>query len=120
MTQKKTDGDKGYAPFVNCELDTDDKEAIKSNIMKAVAAADVVAKLVENGYRVSFSWDERSDAVSVIITGVSETCPNKGWALSARAPSFLGAVTALWYKHMNKLGEDWPKGESANKREGWA
>jgi len=116
---KTTDGDKGFAPFVQCELDRDDKEAVKSNVLKAVEAADFVAKAVEDGYRVTFAWDAKSDAVSVIMTGISDTCQNRGYALSARAPTYLGAITSLMYKHIHKLGEDWPKTPGGSRRDSW-
>jgi len=37
--------------------------------------------------------------VIATLTGKSEECENKGYALSGRGPDAVQAVLVLWYKH---------------------
>lgn len=116
---KPVGGDKGFAPFVSCELNDAEKSLVKEHLMTAIKTADFINDCLEEGYRISLSWDARNDAVSVIMTGISDTCVNKDLAMSGRGPSFFGAMTVLAYKHLEKLKGTWPRNSPQRSRDVW-
>jgi len=115
--KKPAGGD--YAPFVSCELNDDEKGFVREHLLTGAKVLEMCSNLVENGYRISLTYDLRNDAVSVIVTGVGDACPNKGLALSGRGPTVQGALTVLAYKHTEKLKEQWPKPSGERKRDSW-
>lgn len=118
-TPAKNKGGGDYAPFVQCELTDDEKGFVREHLLTGAKVLEMLSNFVENGYRTSLTYDLRNDAVSVIVTGVGETCPNKGLALSGRGPTVQGALTVLAYKHSEKLKEQWPKPSGEKKRDSW-
>lgn len=107
-----------YAPFTSCELNDDEKSFVREHLLTGAKTLELFSNLVENGYRISLTYDARNDAVSIIVTGVGDSCPNKGMALSGRGPTVQGACTVLGYKYTEKLPEVWPKPD-ARKRDSW-
>jgi hypothetical protein len=118
MPPKKPVGGE-YAPFVSCELNDDEKSFVRDHLLTGAKVLEMLSNFVENGYRTSLTYDLRNDAVSIIVTGVGDGCPNKGLALSGRGPTVQGACTVLAYKHSEKLHEVWPKPSGEKKRDTW-
>lgn len=118
-TKKEPGGDKGYAPFVSCELNDDEREYVKAHLLTGVKILELLSGLVEEGYRTSLAYDMRNDAVSIIVTGVGDSCPNKDLAMSGRGPTVQGAVSVFAYKHIEKLHGEWPRVGPNRKRDAW-
>ena len=108
-----------YAPFVQCELSDEEKGYVREHLLTGTKLLELFSGLVEGGYRVGLTYDLRNDAVSIIVTGVGDSCPNKGLAMSGRGPTVQGACTAFAYKHLEKLKGEWPKPSGERKRDAW-
>lgn len=63
-----------------------------------VNIGDFLANLTEAGYKFSLSADVPHNSYIATATGKADSCENKGYALSGRGPSALGAIVVLWYK----------------------
>jgi len=63
--------------------------------------------LVNNGYRVSFSWDDYNTGVSASMYCVSQKAEWGGYTLSAWAADPLTAWNLLLFKHYVVAEEQW-------------
>lgn len=120
-TSATANGNGGGNPlptFVSCELNDDERQHVKTRLIGSVDMVDQIEGLVQEGYKFSFSFDERSQAIMVVGTG-QNTSANKGLALSARAPSVVGAWTVWCYKHYEKLKEHWGDAPQNSQRQSW-
>ena len=74
------------------------KETDKSILVNLLGAVD-------NGYKVSLKIDGKGYKVEMFNLSGPEAA--RGFILSAYGSSARKAMTALWYKHYELLGEDW-------------
>lgn len=83
----------------------------KADIEKVFGSPDVVSdtfeKLVDEGYRMSFSKDYRQDAVICSVTCKQEGSPNEGCTFTAFAGSWFAALQVALYKHFVVSKENW-------------
>jgi len=115
-----TSGDEYELPkFVSCELTDAERDKCKNNLVEPNELLETVSDLVGNGYKITVSYDNRSDCVSAFLTGTPGQRTNKGLALSSRAPDAQGALTVLFFKHFEKLKENWADNESQAKKSAW-
>lgn len=105
--------------FVSCELSDAEKDKCRANLMEPDAILETLSDLAGNGYKITVSYDNRSDCVSAFLTATEGQRTNKGLAISSRAPDAQGALTVLFYKHFEKLKENWADNESAAKKSVW-
>ena len=90
----------GWNGFVNINLGPEHRKAIKA-LAKSMKDKDIVGKLLEyvsDGYRVSFSPDDRNDAVVVTMTG-KEGSANAGYSFSQRHSDPMVALAAVVFCH---------------------
>lgn len=66
--------------------------------------------LLFEGYRVSFTYDSRTDTVNCSFTGRGEGAMNSGKTLSSFAQSWPEALQLNFYKHATMLEGDWTNG----------
>lgn len=64
-------------------------------------------KLLDEGYRISFSYDRRTDSVSAAMSCRAENHPNGGKTLTAFALNWQQALQMLFYKHFVLLDQEW-------------
>lgn len=113
-------GDEYELPkFINCELTDAERDKCKNNLIEPSEIMETLSDLAGNGYKVTISYDNRSDCVSAFLTGTAGQRTNKSLALSSRAPDAQGALTVLFYKHFEKLKENWVDNESQAKKSAW-
>ena len=98
---------KRYSPdflgFVDIALSDSDRADLAGFMSPGqVDIEKFLETVLEDGYKFSLAADYEHAACIATITGRSETCDNKGYALSARGPSPLEAIVVLWYKHSVK------------------
>lgn len=99
--------------FVPCDLTKDLKEAGK--VWVAQHADDLSSnteKLVDNGYKVSFSFDRVHDCFQASATCTDAENADYGFCLTARAPELWSALGLLMYKHYVVLDCDWNSREA--------
>lgn len=104
-TRASEDGWKG---FVQCELNEQQKKAVK--LLRDENMADVWTKyltLVSELYKTSQSYDTYNDAFVVSATCKDPKDRNMGLTLSARGGTLEGAVASFVYKHEVVLEGDW-------------
>lgn len=85
--------------FVNIPLRADDKEKLTQFALGNHDVTDFLLEQVENGYKMSVSFDTRHDAYIVSMTGKTCISENVGKCLTARADTAARAILSLWYKY---------------------
>jgi len=85
--------------FVDINLTDDDKASLAQQQFEAGDAFSFMEDLVEDGYKVSLSADSAHACYIAAATGSTDNNPNRGYTLSGRGPSPVGAVASLAYKH---------------------
>lgn len=105
--------------FVSCELSDSEKADIRGNLLDPEKILEVMSELAADYYKVTVSYDQRSDCVSAFLTALPSQRTNGGKALSARGPSAQGALTVLFYKHFTKLKESWSANAKAASKDTW-
>jgi len=65
-----------------------------------------------NGYKFTFSYDNRSGSVVCTVACKDETSENYGWLLSSFAPSWQEALILSIYKHLIVLDGHWGDNET--------
>jgi hypothetical protein len=97
--RKSSGGSKGNNfTFVNISLNSADKEALAAADIGADGIWDFIAEQVDNGYKLSFNQDRRSDGYLVTMSGVACRTENIGKILTGRGSSLENAVISLMYK----------------------
>ena len=112
----------GFPPtaWVKAELSESEKADLKGREISEAELVDSLEGIIAAGYKISISYDERSDCVGAYLTAPKELFPGRTVCLSARAPSVGYAITVLLYKHFEKLKEDWRGGlEDTKERDAW-
>ena len=109
----------GLPVFVNCDLSDEEREYCKAHVLSFAELGERIENLVTDCYRLSFTYDTNSDCFLCTLTGSAGNTTNSGLALSARAPSIDGALTVLFYKHFERLKEDWKAHASGGKKQQW-
>jgi hypothetical protein len=104
--------------FVSCELNDAERAVVKANVLSGKDTIDKMHELIEEGYKFSFSFDDRSGAIMLVVTG-SKTRENGGLAMSSRGPSCEAAFSMFVYKHFEKLHERWSEAPSRAAQSIW-
>jgi hypothetical protein len=101
-----SDNWKGY---VNWNPLASDRELVVEYMgSKGWDAHLVIEQLVQEGYTVSHSWDDKSSCVRLSVTGKTQPCPNIGYTLSVRASSVERCVGLVgYYCFILCQGQDW-------------
>lgn len=106
--------------FVSCELEDEQKKYVKAHMPEFSECVDNLDRLIRDGYKFSFRYEEKSLAVAVWLTGPSKESDNTGLVLAARGPSLHACLGVLFYKHFEVLAEDWrTAGVIGSKRDNW-
>ncbi len=96
--------------FVSCELNAADKAALEQGAMAYDDAWEGLLDIIPEGYKLSISYDDKTDCFIASLTAGAGTGANAGWCLTGRSSGFDGAVVSLAYKHFTKLSRDWTTG----------
>lgn len=93
--------------WVMCDLPKEVKERLKSEKVNVASVFKSLGNLVEQGYKVSISRDDRADCVGAYLTAPRNGSGDPVKCLSARGPSIDACLMVLLYKHYEILQEDW-------------
>lgn len=94
----------GWLGFVEVSLTAEDKEALQVAYATDGALLDFMQEVVDDGYKLSVSFDASHSCYVATLTGRGDTCPNNGLSLSGRGPSLGGSVACVAYKHVELCG----------------
>ena len=96
-----------WTTFVEISLAGHTREAI----MEAVPDFDTVfnksSELLQDGYRIAFSYNSANDAFTVSVTCRDDDSPNKGMTFTAFAGDWYTALQVALYKHYVVAEGDW-------------
>lgn len=91
---------KGFVDVVLTDRDREDIAALLAS--EPLDFTGFIQTALEDGYKISVAGDFEHGQVIATLTGRSDTCDNKGYALSGRGPDVLGALACLYHKHATK------------------
>lgn len=104
-SEQKSDLWKG---FVACELTEADKVRLKSwRTDNEERLWDRFFTAVDDGYKLSLSFDAHGNAYVASMTGKATGTGNDGMTLSGRGGTLHNAVASLIFKHEVLLERDW-------------
>lgn len=110
-TKESKQGKSGYTgngtafQWANVYLDRAQKAAAQLWAENGDAVSSAMDTALASGYKVSFSFNEKTDSYICTIIGHSCGGDNQGWGMSSHSGSWFGALTASLYKH-HVLGAD--------------
>lgn len=120
--EKRTqNGDKNFTlpTFVSCELNDEERSYCKQHVLNLSEVSSRLEDLLTEGFKLTLSWDDNSDCALATLIGTPKQATNRGLALSARGGSLEGSLTVLFYKHFEKLKEDWTNSPSQKRFDQW-
>lgn len=106
--------------WVKCDLSEDQKNDLKQREISDTDTMGAVQGMLSEGFKVSISYDERSDCFGAYATAPKEAFGSGTVCLSARAPLLAQALSVLLYKHFEVLREDWRQaGSEESRKDKW-
>ena len=104
--------------FVACELTESDRLRLKSwRVDNEERVWDRFYTLVDDGYKLSLSYDSHGNAYVASMTGKATGTGNDGLTLSGRGGTLHNAVSSLVFKHEILLERDWSGAGMQTQRE---
>jgi len=90
----------GYSiEFINIRLGATEVRHLHSLGWEDDKVVWAFLELVESGYKLSITSDNKNDTYIATLVGTGDNCPNKGKGLSGRGPTAVEAIKSLLYKH---------------------
>lgn len=84
--------------FVEVELNAEDKAALRDGWMPMDDFLGYQERLIDEGYKVSYSIDEKKSVCIYAVSGKTSPCPNVGRTMVGRGGSLEQAWRAFAYK----------------------
>lgn len=107
MASKAKPSGKSDVKWVSVELTKQQAEDMKKLMPNADTILDGLLKLIESGYKASFSYDSYNSCHAVYVIPANEENGNSGYILSARSGSPMGALRGALYRHFVLFDEQW-------------
>jgi hypothetical protein len=85
--------------FIEIPLDSEAKKQFEVWLGGPDDLLQAIEDAVGDGYKLSVSYDVRNSCFQAALTGVSETCPNRGYTTSGRASLASKAIAVVMFKH---------------------
>lgn len=104
-TRKKWDGK--WRGFMDIPLTAEMKEECRSWDADGDGTEELIGAFVGGGYKLAFTWNEKTQSVIVSATGQESAGDNAGYTLSAHAKSVGQAVHVLAFKHIVICEGNW-------------
>lgn len=104
-TKESKQGKSGYTgngtaiQWANVYLDRSQKAAAQLWSQDGDAVSSAMDTALASGYKVSFSFNEKTDSYICTIIGHSSGDDNQGWGMSSHSGSWFGALSTALYKH---------------------
>lgn len=115
--QKQTAPAKGaWTEFVNVSLQGVAWEDIEREFPAGKKLFELLETVIEDGYRVAFSYDQRTDSVSCSMSAKGDDHVNGGKTLVSFAQTWVGALQTSLYKHFVVLSTDWTVKDEVQQR----
>jgi len=85
--------------FVSVDLTVKQKADMKSRFTNSDEVFEWLFKMVEEGYKFTFKWDDWNNAHACFIYPGDEDMANGGYVLCGRGSTPRGALTGALYRH---------------------
>lgn len=103
--------------FVNYNLTTEEKQAIKSQKFTLDDFDSTCVKLTESDYKITFSFDKRGSCYQAFLIPQRDGMVNKGLILAGRGSTPVKALKQAAYIHYRIFDEDWSQYQRAGSLE---
>lgn len=99
QTPKKDAYRDAWRGFADIPLTEENKAEIKDMSVFAEDLLGIIADMVNDRFKLSFSADVRNNCYVVAATGKAPGDANENLTLTGRGPSLEVAINVLWFKH---------------------
>lgn len=99
QSSKSVQQNSAFTTFVNVNIPAHMKEQVRTYLTDGGAWVAAVSDLLENGYRLGVSYDEKRDALIASLTCRKSGDANEGKTLTAFAGTWPEAITVVLFKH---------------------
>lgn len=106
-TKKPKSKNSVFHGFVSVGLNVERKAAVKSWGSNWEGVIGLLAELILDDYRVSFSAANEGSAVQCSVTCRDDKDINFGWCMTSRAPTWQDALRVAMWKHFELCERDW-------------
>jgi hypothetical protein len=120
IMSEKSKGRFAVRGWVNAHLTAEDKRRLAEDTLEHSELLRELARWVGDGYRLSVSWDDWSNAVQSTFVCANETDDNFAYGLSARHPDLDLSLQTLLYKATELVVVSWPEAAASPQRETWS
>jgi hypothetical protein len=103
-----------YVGYVRYTVDKQIKDMVNESALTMDTALAGLLKLVEDGDKLSISYDQESDTYTVALYGSSRLSAHPGVGLSARHSVLLTALKLLHVVHYDVFAGEWPENVENN------
>jgi len=117
--KKPTPQNAGFLPakFINYTLSKEQKDELKTTELTLEYADDILTKLTEGNYKVTFSYDDFAECFAAHVVPKGSEHKNAGFILAGRGSTPLKALKQAAYMHWQIFDEDWSEFYTARGRE---
>ena len=105
------------AKFINYTLSKEQKDELKATELSIEYADDILVKLTEANYKVTFSYDDFAECFAAHVVPKGTEHKNAGFILAGRGSTPLKALKQAAYMHWQIFDEDWSEFYTARGRE---
>ncbi len=93
--------------FISFPFTKEQLEALKQQVWDMENFDIALANLSDEGYKITFSWDDYSAAYSCFIIPKGTEHKNAGYILTGRGSVPYKALRQAWYVHNDLFARDW-------------
>ena len=95
------------AKFITYSLSKEQTKELKAMPFEMADLDTTFLRLLEEGYKITFRWDEYNQCYACWLIPPNENHPNVGYILSARGSTPVKALKQAGYIHWNIFDKDW-------------
>jgi hypothetical protein len=96
-----------FTTFINVSVPAHMKDAVRGYLADPAVFVTAVSDLLEAGYRIGCSYDDKRDAMIASLTCRKTGDANEGKTLTAFAQTWPEAITVVLFKHFEVCNQVW-------------
>jgi len=103
--------------FVRFTLTDEQKKIIKTSSFTASAMSDAIEELTQEGYKITFRWDDYGECQGCWLVAPDKDNDNAGLILAGRGSTGLKAFKQAYWLHTVEFKAIWPHPTGTSKQE---
>ena len=107
VSNKTAVANTSFTTFVNVSVPAHMKDSVRGYLADPTAFVTAVSDLLEAGYRIGCSYDDKRDAMIASLTCRKAGDANEGKTLTAFAQTWPEAITVVLFKHFEVCNQIW-------------